>query len=56
MALRCLQSGPLASVPSVIVYVTFQRSADEVAKYLKDNGVSAVSYHAGKHMRVSLDL
>ncbi len=30
-----------------IVYVTLQKTAEEVAAYLTDNGIDAVAYHAG---------
>ena len=36
----------------MIVYCTFQSQADEVARFLYTSGVSAVSYHARKHMKV----
>jgi len=32
---------------STIVYVTLQRTAEEVADYLKNNGLQATAYHAG---------
>ena len=32
---------------AVVVYVTLQQTAEEVATYLKKNGVSAQAYHAG---------
>lgn len=43
-----LKSSPLASTGSVIVYVMFQRQADDLATYLQHRGVSAAAYHAGK--------
>ena len=36
----------------MIVYCTFQSQADDVARFLYTSGVSAVSYHARKHMKV----
>jgi ATP-dependent DNA helicase Q4 len=38
----------LSSSGSVIVYVMFQRQADELASYLVHKGWSAAAYHAGK--------
>lgn len=32
---------------ATIVYVTLQRTAEEVAEYLKSNGLQATAYHAG---------
>lgn len=32
---------------STIVYVTLQKTAEEVAQYLRINGISAAAYHAG---------
>ena len=43
-----------AKSSSIIVYTTFQAHADEVAGYLYVNGVTAVSYHAGKFDRVRI--
>lgn len=43
-----LKSSPLSSSGSVIVYVMFQRQADDLASYLQHRGISAASYHAGK--------
>ncbi len=51
-ALKLLQQEPLQSVPSVIVYCTFQSQADEIAQYLYSQGISALSYHAGKSFKV----
>lgn len=42
--LRCLREGPTG--PS-IVYVTLQRTAEEVAELLSREGYSACAYHAG---------
>jgi len=51
-ALKLLQQDPLQSVASVIVYCTFQSQADEIAQYLYSQGISALSYHAGKSFKV----
>ena len=51
-ALKLLQQEPLQSVPSVIVYCTFQSQADEIAQYMYSQGISALSYHAGKSFKV----
>lgn len=48
--LAALRSGSLSEVQSVIAYVAFQAQADEVADRLKQAGINAASYHAGKHM------
>jgi ATP-dependent DNA helicase RecQ len=32
---------------ATIVYVTLQRTAEEIARFLKDNGLPATAYHAG---------
>ena len=53
--LKLLKQEPLSSVGSVIVYCTFQAQADEVAQFLYAQGVSAVSYHAGKNFKVLTD-
>lgn len=50
--LKLLQQEPLKSVASIIVYCTFQAQADEVARYLYTQGVSALAYHAGKSFKV----
>ena len=50
--LKLLQQQPLKDVTSVIVYCTFQAQADEVARYLYTQGVSALAYHAGKSFKV----
>ena len=50
--LALLREGALREAASVIVYCTFQGQADEVARFLYTSGVSAVSYHARKHMKV----
>ena len=50
--LKLLQQEPLQSVASAIVYCTFQAQADEVAQYLYTQGLSALSYHAGKSFKV----
>lgn len=39
-----LQERPLGST---IVYVTLQKTAEMVAQYLSDHGISAMAYHAG---------
>ncbi|GAQ80266.1 Helicase conserved C-terminal domain containing protein [Klebsormidium nitens] len=44
-----LKTGPCAKVKSVIVYCIFQAQTDQVAAYLEANGISAKSYHSGKH-------
>eukprot|EP00891_Asterochloris_glomerata_P005100 jgi/Astpho2/5100/fgenesh1_pm.00073_%23_4_t len=49
--LALLREGALREAASVIVYCTFQSQADEVARFLYTSGVSAVSYHARKHMK-----
>ena len=51
-ALKLLQQEPLQSVSSVIVYCTFQSQANEIAQYLYAQGISALSYHAGKSFKV----
>lgn len=51
--LALLREGALREAASVIVYCTFQSQADEVARFLYTSGVSAVSYHARKHMKVT---
>lgn len=51
--LKLLQQEPLKSVASIIVYCTFQAQADEVARYLYTQGVSALAYHAGKSFKVT---
>ena len=50
--LKLLQQQPLKGVTSIIVYCTFQAQADEVARYLYTQGVSALAYHAGKSFKV----
>ena len=52
--LRLLREGALSTAASVIIYCTFQSQADDVARFLYTSGISAVSYHARKHMKVSL--
>ena len=51
-ALKMLQQDPLQSVSSVIMYCTFQSQTDEIAQYLYSQGISALSYHAGKSFKV----
>ena len=50
--LKLLQQQLLKGVTSIIVYCTFQAQADEVARYLYTQGVSALAYHAGKSFKV----
>lgn len=45
---RILKSPQLAPDKRVIVYVMFQRQADDLASYLAQKGFAAASYHAGK--------
>jgi ATP-dependent DNA helicase Q4 len=45
---RILKSPELAAEGSVIVYVMFQKQADDLASYLLHRGFSTASYHAGK--------
>lgn len=52
--LKLLQQEPLKSVTSIIVYCTFQAQADEAARYLYTQGVSALAYHAGKSFKVMM--
>lgn len=52
--LKLLKQEPLSSVPSVIVYCTFQAQADQVAQFLYAQGIRALSYHAGKSFKVCL--
>lgn len=45
---KILKSPELSGNVSVIVYVMFQKQADDVALYLQQRGFSTASYHAGK--------
>ncbi|XP_077211920.1 DEAD/DEAH box RNA helicase family protein [Tasmannia lanceolata] len=42
-----LKSSPLIEVRSIIVYCKFQSETDLISKYLRDNNISAKSYHSG---------
>jgi ATP-dependent DNA helicase Q4 len=46
--IQMLQLPPYASMTAVIVYCTYQRTADQLAAAMYQAGVSAMSYHAGK--------
>lgn len=52
--LKLLRQEPLQSVPSVIVYCTFQAQADQMAQMLYTQGIRALSYHAGKSFQVTV--
>nr|XP_048318330.1 ATP-dependent DNA helicase Q-like 5 isoform X1 [Ziziphus jujuba var. spinosa] len=42
-----IKSSPLKEVQSIIIYCKFQFETDTISKYLRDNNVSAKSYHSG---------
>ncbi|KAK3281350.1 hypothetical protein CYMTET_10857, partial [Cymbomonas tetramitiformis] len=46
--LKLLRTPRFKGMVSIIVYVTYQFQADQLAGALHQNGVSALSYHAGK--------
>ena len=47
--LQQLQSRPQGAT---IVYVTLQKNAEQIARFLQDNGLSAVFYHAGMRSEI----
>lgn len=45
--LMLLRSSPYSEVQSIIVYCKFQSETDQISRYLRDNNISAKSYHSG---------
>ncbi|KAI6686665.1 hypothetical protein NL676_032578 [Syzygium grande] len=45
--LMLLRSSPYSEVQSIIVYCKFQSETDLISRYLRDNNISAKSYHSG---------
>ncbi|KAI3919526.1 hypothetical protein MKX01_018349 [Papaver californicum] len=45
--LMLMKSSPFADVRSTIIYCKFQSETDLLSKYLRDNNISAKSYHSG---------
>ncbi|XP_010549284.1 PREDICTED: ATP-dependent DNA helicase Q-like 5 [Tarenaya hassleriana] len=41
------KSPPFSEVKSIIVYCKFQHECDTISKYLRDNNITAKSYHSG---------
>ncbi len=51
--LKLLKTGALQKARSVIAYCAFTAQADQVARFLAAQGISALSYHAQKPHQVS---
>jgi len=51
---QLLKDGDLKHVHSVVVYCAFQAQSDQAAAILKQSGIRAASYHAGKSMEERL--
>jgi len=43
-----LKSDSFKNLTSILLFATQRRTADQIAGFLNQNGVSAASYHAGK--------
>jgi len=42
-----LKSDRFKSIKSIIVYCTYKRTTEQIKRYLTENGISALAYHAG---------
>ncbi|KAL7135042.1 hypothetical protein ABFS83_11G066500 [Erythranthe nasuta] len=45
--IQLLKSSPFMDIKSIIIYCKFQSDTDTISKYLRDNNISAKSYHSG---------
>ena len=43
-----LKSESFKPLASILLFATQRRTADHIASYLNQNGITAASYHAGK--------